>query len=294
MPFSRRQIEDSKSVLSISIVIPTHNSGRTLRRCLESLGAQTSPCAEILVVDRFSNDKTTQIAEQFGASILQTVESRTVARNTGLSRTSSPVVLFLDSDMIAPPSLIEECMVEMTTYQAVVIPEVSVGTGFWAECKSLEREISQERYILEAARCFSRDALLKLGGYNTSLEAGEDWDLQQRAIRQGFSIGRVRSKIVHDEGNLTLAKAFGKKFLYGKTLGDYLIANPKVGIKQVNPISRIFHPSMQMLPIDPTHATGMAILKSVEYVGAGMGFLFGRISQQDRVPSGIDAHKNKS
>src|SRR2546425_9960325 len=268
--------------LSISIVIPTYNSGGTLSRCLESVRTQTSPCDDVIIVDKFSNDKTIQIAKQHGASVVQTNENRSVARNTGLHHTSSSVVLFLDSDMIAPPTLIEECRAEMENFQALVIPEASLGTGFWAECKSLERKMNRDNYMLEAARCFSRDALLKLGGFNRNLEAGEDWDLQQRAIKQGFSIGRLRSEIVHDEGNLTLARVFGKKFLYGKTFGTYLRDNPKVGFKQVNPISRIVNPSLEILPLDPPHATGLAVLKSIEYFGAGMGFLFGRFSHQDR------------
>jgi len=183
--------------------------------------------------------------------------------------------------MVAPPSLIEECKAEMRNYQALVIPEISVGTGFWAECKSLERKVNRDKALLEAARCFSRDALLKLGGYNTNLEAGEDWDLQQRAIGQGLSIGRLQSKIVHDEGNVTLATAFGKKFLYGRTFGDYLRANPKVGIRQVNPISRILNPSLEVFPFDPIHATGMAVLKSIKYVGVGVGFISNRFSHRN-------------
>ena len=261
-----------------SVVIPTYNSARTLSQCLESVHMQTKSCAELVIVDKFSGDNTIQIARKYGASIIQTGENRSVARNTGFRHTSSSTILFLDSDMRVPPDLIEECEAGIGDHEALVIPEVSVGSGFWAECKSLERRTNRDKYVLEAARCFSRDAFLKLGGFDPHLEAGEDWDLQQRAIRRGFSIGRLKSNIVHEEGYLTLTRAFMNKYLYGRTFGDYLRANPVTGIKQVNPISRILTPSLKLFSLDPVHAAGMVLLKGVEYAGVGTGFLLNRSS----------------
>src|SRR5438093_5972745 len=107
----------------ISVVIPTHNTARTLSQCLQTVCNQTSPFAELVIVDRFSGDGTVRIARQYGARIIKTDANRSIARNMGFGRTSSPAVLFLDSDMMLPPNIVEECENEMATYDALVITE---------------------------------------------------------------------------------------------------------------------------------------------------------------------------
>ncbi|MFH7873662.1 MAG: glycosyltransferase, partial [Candidatus Aenigmatarchaeota archaeon] len=46
----------------VSIIIPTYNSEKTLAKCLESIKNQSYKNIEIIVVDRFSKDKTAEIA----------------------------------------------------------------------------------------------------------------------------------------------------------------------------------------------------------------------------------------
>ena len=54
----------------VSVVIPTKDSGRTLRRCLDSLMTQTYQNFEILIVDKRSTDDTISIADEFKAQDL--------------------------------------------------------------------------------------------------------------------------------------------------------------------------------------------------------------------------------
>jgi len=49
----------------VSITIVTYNSGRFIKRCLESVLAQKYPYREILVIDNNSTDGTIDILEQF-------------------------------------------------------------------------------------------------------------------------------------------------------------------------------------------------------------------------------------
>jgi len=257
---------------TISVVIPTYNSYRTLSECLRSVRDQTSAC-EVVVVDRFSTDGTLDITRLDGVNVIEARANRSEARNIGLKLSSCPAVLFIDSDMILPPTLIEECEIALNQHDALLIPEISVGNGYWASCKSIERKLYVGNDLLEAARCFKTEKVLALGGYDPLLEAGEDWDLQVRAKRAGFSFGRVSSSIVHDEGNLRLVSLLKKKYLYGKTIGEYFRKNPAVAIRQVNPILRILNPSLKALTKHPYHAAGIFVVKTLEFTAASLGHL---------------------
>ena len=262
---------ESSHLFGITIVIPTYNSRSTLARCLASVRGQTYDPKDIIVVDRFSRDGTSEVAKSEGAKVIETEVNRSVARNIGIEKSSSDGVLFVDSDMILPPSLIEECQTGLVKYHALVIPETSVGRGFWADCKAAERKTYIRNEMIEAARCFRRDALLSLGGYNPRLEAGEDWDLQKRAKAMGFSVGRTAAEIEHDEGEPTLLSLLKKKYFYGKMFGIYLATNPYEGMRQLDPFRRIFTPTLATLPTDPIHGAGILILRTLEFASAGLG-----------------------
>ena len=49
----------------VSITIVTYNSGRFIKRCLDSILDQTYPFKEIIVIDNSSTDGTTDILEPF-------------------------------------------------------------------------------------------------------------------------------------------------------------------------------------------------------------------------------------
>jgi len=247
----------------------------TFQRCLESVRQQSSECKEVIVVDRFSQDGLASFARANGATVIQSDANRSVARNIGLQNASSRGVLFVDADMILPTTLIEECEVGLDESDAIIIPEESVGVGFWAECKAAERtmHIGDER--MEAARCFRRETLVSLGGYRASLESGEDWDLHNRIITSNLSVGRTNAVIMHDEGHLSLSLLLKKKYCYGKSFGRYLRANPAIGFAQINPLRRIVQPSLKAFIAAPKYGIGILTMTSLEFAAAGLGHLVG-------------------
>ena len=257
----------------ISVVVPTYNSSKTIMECLDSIADQTRPCKELVIVDRFSVDGTVELARAKGAAVLQSRANRSAARNIGVKQCSAWGVLFVDSDMVLSQSLIGECVDGLETHDALVVPEVSVGRGFWSECKALGKQLSIGNELTEAPRCFCRTTFLSLGGYAETIEAGEDWDLTNRLKLRGRKIGRTRSSISHNEGDLKLVIALRKKYGYGKTFGRYLRNHPRAGFRQVNPLSRILVPSLKAMRQDPTHAAGLLVLKSLEFGAAGIGQL---------------------
>jgi len=89
--------------MSISVVIHTLNSGKSIRRCLESVRGFD----EVIICDMYSSDDTLRIAEEFGAKIVMHEPCGIVepARNFAINQTTGDWVLIVDSDEIIPEAL---------------------------------------------------------------------------------------------------------------------------------------------------------------------------------------------
>ncbi len=85
----------------ISVIIPVHNGGKYLERCLDALIDSTYPVFEILVIDNHSTDDTVTIAQQKGVNVIQLTElpGPAAARNFGAQHARGDIFLFVDSDV---------------------------------------------------------------------------------------------------------------------------------------------------------------------------------------------------
>ena len=86
----------------ISIIIPVHNGGRHLERCLDALIESSYSSFEIIVVDDCSMDDTVTIAQQKRVTILRLSKRSgvSVVRNFGAQHASGDILLFIDSDIL--------------------------------------------------------------------------------------------------------------------------------------------------------------------------------------------------
>ncbi|MEM0050454.1 glycosyltransferase family 2 protein [Thermofilum sp.] len=89
---------------SVSIVIPTYNSERTLAQCLESIARQDYPREkiEIIIADGGSKDKTLEIAKNFGVNKILHNPLRTgeAGKAVGVEVAKNEIILFQDSDNV--------------------------------------------------------------------------------------------------------------------------------------------------------------------------------------------------
>jgi len=98
-----------------SVIIPTYNKLGCLRKTLGSLLRQGfgGERFEVIVVDDGSSDGTAEFLGAFGPDLnLRCIRhgrnrGRAAARNSGLAEARGRVIIFLDDDMIASPSLVE-------------------------------------------------------------------------------------------------------------------------------------------------------------------------------------------
>jgi glycosyltransferase involved in cell wall biosynthesis len=207
----------------VGVVVPTRNSERTLRACLESLRNQrTRPT--VVVVDNFSSDSTLAIARALADIVESAGPERSAQRNRGAALLGDvDVIGFVDSDMVVDEDVVEQVLSEVHSGAgAVIIPEQTVGAGWVARVRAFERAQYVGSSRVEAARFFTRQAFWRVGGFDEELSAGEDWDLTLRVASLGVPSGRTQAPIFHDEAAVGFFAHCAKKGRYAVGLQRFL------------------------------------------------------------------------
>ena len=108
----------------VSVIIPTKNSERTIRSCLESVCAQTYRNFEIVVVDNFSVDSTVRIAKEYADLVLLAGPERTSQVKLGAANSKGDFIYKIDSDFVLEPFVLEKAVRVALDQKAVgvVIP----------------------------------------------------------------------------------------------------------------------------------------------------------------------------
>jgi cellulose synthase/poly-beta-1,6-N-acetylglucosamine synthase-like glycosyltransferase len=178
-----------ESLLYVSVVIPVLNEERYLAACLSSLMALTYPHDryEVLLVDNGSTDRTLEIARGFSGVAIYVKENAKVGavRNYGAGHAKGSIIVFLDSDCVVRRDWLSDGVSQLTANPG------SIAGGHY-----LLREnpswLEQYWILASSARTNPRASLLggcifipadifrTIGGFDESLNAGEDNDLTAR------------------------------------------------------------------------------------------------------------------
>lgn len=250
----------------VSVIVTTKNSATTLEACLSSIRAQTHQSLEMIVVDNHSADGTVAVATRFADVVERRGPERSAQRNHGAQLAAGRFFMFVDADMVLSPGVLADCVAtaQATTARAVIVPETSVGEGFWGRCRMLERNCYIGDDLVEAARFYRREAFWSAGGFDEGLTGAEDWDLSMR-VGDGRRLPRTAAQIVHYEGRTSLRSAFRKKRYYAQGYLRYL---KKHGGRAAGQGSVVLRPAFWRhrgsLSRRPVLAAGLLYLKAVE------------------------------
>jgi hypothetical protein len=200
--------------LPTSVVIPAHNRATTVARAVTSALAQTTPAAEVLVVDDGSDDNTTNAAREAGARVLQHEGTRGAgaARNTGVSAATQPWIAFLDSDDEWLPHHLSAVWSLRADHVLVA------GSGLARMNNGMQRhlgppesngrmlgsplDVATTSIIVTSAVLARRDAIEEAGGFSEEVEPKpqvEDFDLWLRLLERGTGYVSPQVSVVYHE-----------------------------------------------------------------------------------------------
>ncbi|MHA1231630.1 MAG: glycosyltransferase family 2 protein [Candidatus Helarchaeota archaeon] len=93
----------------ISIIIPTLNEEKAIRKVITEIPLDKLPDTEILVIDGFSTDKTREIAHECGAKVIsQHKKGYGNAIYTGIKYAKGKIIVWIDSDYTYPSKQIPD------------------------------------------------------------------------------------------------------------------------------------------------------------------------------------------
>lgn len=155
-----------------SLVIPSYNRADLIPATLASALSQSLPFKEIIVVNDGSTDDTAQVVSSFGPrvtcinSVNQGVQA---ARNLGVAQSTSPFVVFLDSDDLLHPD-----------YLATLLPWMSAHPEIDATYSNFQTFSAEQTDVDKLSLCpfdFLADAQCD-GAFHTNIP-----DLYLRSLR---------------------------------------------------------------------------------------------------------------
>jgi glycosyltransferase involved in cell wall biosynthesis len=264
----------------VSIIIPTKNSSKTLAACLDSVVNQYYKNIEIIVVDNHSTDSTIEIARKYTSDVYTFGPERSFQINYGAQMASGKYIYRVDSDFVLEPDVIGAAVyeAEINDYGAVIIHNTSDPTvSFWAKVRKFERDMydlgSDELKI--AVRFVRKDAFLSVGGFDTRMISGEDYDLHNRIIKR-YDIGRINAKEVHLGEYKSLGEVARVNYFYGKNTGFFLRIHKSRGLRQVNPFRKVYLRNYKEFLSHPVLGAGFVVYQIVKYSSATVGLLVGR------------------
>ena len=183
----------------ITIIIPTYNSGRTVRAALESVHGQSFQDWECIVVDGASKDDTLEIVKEYCDKdsrfryISEKDHGIYDAFNKGWKLAKSPWVHYLGSDDTLTPEGMSGVAAELDEGFAIV-----TGDVYLHRVDGTVREQQYNGYFgCHQGVVMQRKVIETLGGFDEQYRIMADYDLMVRNYKAGNRVKNVRSIVAN-------------------------------------------------------------------------------------------------
>jgi glycosyltransferase involved in cell wall biosynthesis len=190
----------------VSIVTPSYNQGRFIRRTIDSVLAQTYPNIEYLVVDGASSDETIDVLRSYGdriAWISGPDSGQSEAINKGLRMVKGEIVGYLNSDDVLLPDAIETVVEHFRSHpecdlvygEADYVDAEDQVIGAYATADYSFERLMWDCCICQPAAYWRKYIVETVGPFDEEMQYAMDYDYWIRVAKSGFTIQNIRETI---------------------------------------------------------------------------------------------------
>jgi glycosyltransferase involved in cell wall biosynthesis len=191
----------------VSIIVPTYNREKFIKRALDSVIEQTYQNFEVLVIDDGSTDNTRDVVKSYGERVCyfyQENKGIAGARNAGIKESSGDYIAFLDSDDYWMHGKLERQTAlfrEHSEYGLVASCCASVrldgsyreknrpGKSGW-----VLKDLFNKNFIRTSSAVIKKECLEKVGFFDEELKECEEYDLWLRIAAQ-YPVGFINESL---------------------------------------------------------------------------------------------------
>lgn len=181
----------------VSIVVPTYNEEKYIRRALEGLFSQKVDFDyEVIVSDGYSTDWTVKIAKELGARVVFEPK-RTIAagRHTGFMTAHGKIIVSSSADVEVDPHWLEKLVAPIqsgkyvTTAGPVIPRDGNVVEHAFAIAFLTPAALGLSKigfpYVVADNMAIKADIFKRIGGFDTDMITSEDTYLVKKAKKYG-------------------------------------------------------------------------------------------------------------
>ena len=293
---------------TFSVVVPTYNRPRQLKRCLAALAAQEYPRDrfEVIVVDDASptplNSLVDAVQDRICSRLVRQERNAgpAAARNRGAASAAGRFIAFTDDDCAADPGWLRAYASGLVAHPDNLHGGRVVNAlrdNFFAETSQLIHDTGHAHFNVNPAdatffasnnMACAKSALLAAGGFDESFRASEDRELCDRWRRRGGKLSFVPDAIIRHAHDLTLRRFWRQHFSYGQGAWRYHAARAAFATptERTGPLGLNFRPDLtfyaRCLRAAVNHSTprgafAQALLIGVWQVANTAGFFWERL-----------------
>jgi len=219
-----------KEIKRVSIIIPSHNGGRLLKKVIKKARSQEYGNKEIIVVDDFSDIKDKELEKIKNIHLIRNDKNLGLAAslNKGIKFSTGEYIVTLLQDCIPySKKWLKELVFLLEKKKAIAVcSRVKNDPLIWESQDDLVKSLTKNHpsfyspRLDEKGRIYKKSYLEKAGFFDEKnfKFAGEDWDLYYKLSKLGKVVGGVKPYVIHKHF-FNLEKLFWTKSIYGFSFG---------------------------------------------------------------------------
>ncbi|MCA9386455.1 glycosyltransferase [Candidatus Dojkabacteria bacterium] len=185
----------------VTVIIPTYNEESTLPKLLNCLKNQTFKNFEVIVADANSKDKTREIAEMFGAKVVEG-GTPSVGRNNGAKMAIGDTLIFIDADVTFNNDFLQNALesfkkrkLDFATPYYNINAEKFSHRSFLRWGNAYKKFMRYTRFPDGTGQLAIVDKAKfnEIGGYPNYI-IGEDTELFWKAARNKYRVGTIKER----------------------------------------------------------------------------------------------------